>query len=224
MPNHYVLNRLVGIQNMLRAVHQASTSLSTASRGTERQNFIDDFLSKVLPPVYRFGTGDATDVAGHRSGQLDVVVEYPFSPALPSVGGTAATRLYLAEAVAAVIEVKSDVAAQWAQAEQTANQLAPLRRRLGSAITFGGSPLDQIPLFVAGYTGWSTPAALERNLLASPNIAGVLVIDSGLFASSASYGRVRASGPWALWGLIACLHVITNSLQAASTDPLAYAI
>jgi hypothetical protein len=224
MPNQYVLNRLVGIQNMLRAVHQAGTSMTAASKGTERQSFIDSFLSNVLPPVYRFGSGDATDAAGRRSGQLDVVVEYPFSPSLPSFGTAAPTRLYLAEAVAAVIEVKSDVAAQWAQANQTANQLAPLRRTIGAAMTMGGLSLEQIPLFVAGYTGWSTLAALEQNLLSSPDIAGVLVIDAGLFVSSASFGSLKATGPWALWGLITCLHHVTNSLQAASTDPSSYAI
>jgi hypothetical protein len=37
------------------------------------------------------------------------VVEFPFSPTLPSVGSTPATRLYLAEGVAAVIEVKGSV-------------------------------------------------------------------------------------------------------------------
>ena len=56
------------------------------------------------------GTGDATDAGGNRSGQLDVVVEYPFAPSLPLGVGT--TRLYLAEGVAAVVEVKSDAAGQ----------------------------------------------------------------------------------------------------------------
>ena len=52
--------------------------------------------AKGLPPIYRFGTGDATDSTGNKSGQLDVVVEYPFSPSLPVVG-TGQSRLYLAE-------------------------------------------------------------------------------------------------------------------------------
>ena len=71
--------------------------MSAASKGAERQAFIESFLTNVLPPTFRFGSGDATDAAGHRSGQLDVVVEYPFSPSLPSFGGPGVTRLYLAE-------------------------------------------------------------------------------------------------------------------------------
>jgi hypothetical protein len=101
-----VFQRLAGIQQILKGVHAASDPLSAASRGAERQAFIDSFLANVLPPVYRFGTGDATDKQGNRSGQLDVVVEYPFSPTLPGVGASTPTRLYLAEGIAAVIEVK----------------------------------------------------------------------------------------------------------------------
>ena len=114
MPNQVILDRLVGIQGILNGVRKAGTSMSAASKGSERQAFIDQFLKEVLPPIYRFGSGDATDVAGNRSGQLDVVVEYPFAPNLPL--GAGSSRLYIAEAIAAVIEVKSDVAGQWDEA------------------------------------------------------------------------------------------------------------
>lgn len=222
MPNQYVFERLVGIQNILKGVHQAGTPMSSASKGTERQAFIENFLRNVLPPIYRFGSGDATDAAGHRSGQLDVVVEYPFSPSLPSFG-EGATRLYLAESVAAVVEVKSDAAAQWAEANRTADQLAPLRRRFGSYVTMGHRLSDHLPLFVAGYTGWRTIETIKQNLDRSPNIAGVLVIDSGHFVASAEFGHLAISGPWSLWALIVCLHRITNGLQSASSDPASYA-
>ena len=57
MPNPHVVQRLVGIQQILAGVHQASASLSSSSRGNEREAFNDEFLSNVLPPIYRFGTG-----------------------------------------------------------------------------------------------------------------------------------------------------------------------
>ncbi len=79
--------------------------MSDSSKGSEREHFIDLFLKEVFPPSYRFGTGDALDSAGNKSGQLDVVVELTFFPSLPALGG--GSRLYLAEGVAAVIEVKS---------------------------------------------------------------------------------------------------------------------
>ena len=198
--------------------------MSASSKGTERQTFIDNFLSNVLPPIYRFGTGDATDAAGQRSGQLDVVVEYPIAPSLPAVPGGGSTRLYLAESIAAVIEVKSDLSSQWNEAEHTAAQLAPLRRSFGATMTFGGFPPAQhIPLFSAAYTGWKTVQTAQTRLAASSDISGILIIDSGLFVSSQQFGGIVASGAWALWGLICILHLITNSLQAASTDPTVYA-
>src|SRR5262245_10145779 len=119
-------DRLLGIQQMLVGVHQASDPLSSNSKGVEREAFINGFLREVLPSIYRFGMGDAVDLSGNRSGQLDVVVEYPFAPSLPITPST--PRLYLAEGVAAVIEVKSDVAKQWNEVLSTARQLEPIRQ------------------------------------------------------------------------------------------------
>jgi hypothetical protein len=226
MPNGYVFERLAGIQTILNGVRQASTPMSSNTKGTERQSFIEDFLSKVLPPIYRFGTGDATDLAGHRSGQLDVVIEYPFSPSLPNVSGgatTTTTRLYLAESVASVIEVKSDISRQWPEAVRTSELLASVKRAYGASIVMGMSPTPEIPLFVASYTGWKTMASLQANLAATPGIAGILVIDAGLFLSAPAFGSMQATGAWALWGLICTLHMITSSLQSASTNPVSYA-
>jgi hypothetical protein len=220
MPNPYVFQRLQGIQSILMGVHSASAPLSAASKGAERQAFIEDFLGKVLPPIFRFGTGDATDQAGYLSGQLDVVVEYPFSPTLPAIGGP---RLYLAESVAAVIEVKSNASAQLSEAQRTAALLAPLSRALFPVLTIGSGPSENIPLFVAGYTGWKTVDAVRRTLHANSDIAGILIIEEGIFVSSVEYGEMTATGPWALWGLISILHSITNGLQAATTDPMGYA-
>ena len=220
MPNQHVLQRLAGLQSILNGVHQSSVGLSSATTGQERAAFIDEFLGKVLPPIYRFGGGDITDANGQKSGQLDVVIEYPFSPSLPVVGA-GQSRLYLAESAAAVIEVKSDVAKQWSEVIRTANALSPLKRRFVMAMTFGSGPRPEIPLFAVGYTGWSTMASLESNLNATSAIDGVLVIDAGLYASRSG---IRCSGPLALWGLIVDLHRTTTSLQSASTDPAAYAV
>ena len=196
--------------------------MSSATKGTERAAFIGDFLGRVLPAPFRFGTGDATDRTGKRSGQLDVVVEYPFMPSLPIVGG-GTTRLYLAESVAAVIEVKSDVAAQWDEAVATATKLEPLRREFGATMTMGPAPLDRIPIFVAGYHGWKQVDVVKSKLGEAP-IDGILVIDPGIFVSTGHFGGITATGSWSLWGLICCLHQATSTLQAASTHPLSYAV
>jgi len=221
MANQHVITRLQGIQQILGGVHLASSPMSTATSGTERAGFIDQFLGQVLPAPFRFGTGDATDVSGRRSGQLDVVVEYPFGPSLPLAGG-GSSRLYLAECVAAVVEVKSNAASQWKQALQTAAQLAPLRRQFGAQMIMGMAPLPNIPLFVAGYTGWTQRETVVEKMQAAPDIDGVLIIDSGIFVASAKFGGLQAWGPAGLWAFISCLHQATSGLRAASTNPLEY--
>lgn len=138
--NEHVLTRIAGINQQLMGVYNATAGGSSASKGTEREFFIDLFLSQVLPKLFRFGSGDATDQSGARSGQLDVVVEYPFLPSLPLAGGSR-HRLYLAEAIAACIEVKSNVADQWDAVEDTSSKLRALKRNMGPTSTnvFGGS-------------------------------------------------------------------------------------
>jgi hypothetical protein len=85
-----------------------------------------------------------------------------------------------------------------------------------------GHPPTTTPLFVVGYTGWRTADAMKAQLAANPNVAGILIIDAGIFVSNDAYGGLFATGPVSLWGLIVALHRITNSLANASTDPLAY--
>jgi hypothetical protein len=204
MPNDFILQRLTGIQTSLIGAHQAGASLSSASKGNEREAFIDNFLGNVLPPVYRFGTGDATDAAGRKSGQLDVVIEYPFAPSLPAVGGSK-TRLYLAEGIAAVVEVKSDLSAQWDEVKNTARQLAPLKRNFSARITTGRDVDDHIPLFAVGYTGWQKSETCKKHLEECPEVTGIMIISPGIFSST--FHGLGATGPWSLWALISVLHI-----------------
>jgi hypothetical protein len=218
MANERLLNRLEGIRQLLVSSHQATAGSSSATKGTERADFLNAFLAETLPPLYRFGSGDITDSAGHESGQLDIVIEQPFAPNLPIQSGL--PRLYLAEGVAAVIEVKSNVSSQWQQVLHTAKQLEPIRRQFGASMTMGMGPLPFVPLFAVGYTGWSTNGSLHQSLATAPEIiAGILVIEPGLYVSR--FG-VQATKAAALWALICDLHTITNSLQSAATDPRAY--
>jgi hypothetical protein len=220
--NPYVLQRLAGVRKQLLGAHHGGSSLSAATKGHERETFVHSFLSEVFPTPFRFGTGDVTDVTGAISGQVDVVIEYPFSPSLPIVG-SATTRLYLAESVAAVIEVKSNVASQWDEALHTAHALYPISRSFGS--TFSMGPMfARIPLFIVGYTGWKTVETVQSHLNAVAEISGILIIDQGIFASSAEFDGLVATGDWSLWGLIRCLHLATQSLKAASPDPIEYAV
>jgi hypothetical protein len=188
--NEALTARMAGIRKILMAHHEAGQLMPSASKGTEREALVREFLAKVFPAPYRFGSGGVTDAAGAVSGQLDIVVEFPFFASFPTPSG--AQRLYFAESVAFVIEVKSDVAAQWSQVEKTAAAVRPLRRQWlghididasGKQTTYGPS-LSRIPFVAVGYRGYSSVETLRSKMLGTPEDRrpdGVLVIESGAY-------------------------------------------
>jgi len=220
------MSRLAGMQQMLMGVHAAGGTLSNASKGAERDAFVNRFLSEVLPPPFRFGTGDATDQAGNRSGQLDVVIEFPLVPSLPVHAGS--PRLYLAEGIVAVLEVKSDVAAQWNEVLGTAAQLERLTRVYGSGVSIGPRAGLRVPLYAVGYRGWSNFAVVKKHVQDSPAVSGILVIESGHFCGRYDaltaedkpyvYSYERAGSPMALWGLISCIHHAASMITSKTKD------
>lgn len=207
---------------MLAGAYAAGAGQSSASKGNEREQFVDSFLSQVMPPPFRFGTGDVTDIAANTSGQLDVVVEFPFLPSLPIVGASK-SRLYLAEGVAAAIEVKSTISSEWDGVLSTASKLSRLRRDFGAHVTMAGPPpLERIPFFAVGYAGWKNLKTVKEKVL-NGVIDGILVLDSGFFVSGVDFGNIEATGDWSLWGLIGCLHTAASTLKATSANPIDYA-
>jgi hypothetical protein len=102
---------LDGIRKILMAHRDARASLPSATSGAEREVLVREFLGQVFPSQFRFGSGAIIDAAGRTSGQLDIVVEFPFLPSFPPPGS--AQRLYLADSAALVIEAKSDLSKQW---------------------------------------------------------------------------------------------------------------
>ena len=118
--------RLDALHKMLMAGFYGSGELSSASKGSERELFVNSFLSQIFPPSYRFGSGDLIDGYNRMSGQVDIVIEYPNCMSFPYLMG--GPRLYLAEGVAATIEVKSNLVGQWDEALATAQKVKELKR------------------------------------------------------------------------------------------------
>ena len=78
--NTPLADRINALVDTLRARYKGAASLSSATKGTEREIFVQDLLEIIFPPTIRFGTGDIVDRAGATSGQADVVVdEEPYS-------------------------------------------------------------------------------------------------------------------------------------------------
>lgn len=214
------------MQQMLLGVHSGGSTLSSSSKGAEREAFVNGFLKEVLPPPFRFGTGDATDQLGARSAQLDVVIEFPLVPSLPLTSG--APRLYLAEGIVAVLEVKPNVAAQWDEVVSTACQLAKLTRTYGSGVSIGPRAGQKIPIYAVGYRGWSEFESLISQLQEHQEVSGILVIESGHFVGRYDaltaedkpyvYSYERGGSPMALWGLISCIHHAASMTTSKAKD------
>jgi hypothetical protein len=229
LANQHIIDRLEGIQKMLMGAHKAGSQMSNASRGSEREAFINAFLCEVLPPQFRFGSGDITDQSMKRSGQLDIVIEFPFVPSLPIVTGKS-PRLYLAEGVLAVVEVKSDIRKQWKEVERTADSLSKIKRNYGTGFTFGVAAGSRIPLYAVSYEGWKDFAMVERHLDENPSVSGILIIQHGHFSGVYKYeekdqqgkpmekefSRQSKSSAMALWELISCLH-FGGSMMTSTT-------
>lgn len=226
MVNQYLLDRLNAIQQTLIAHHAGGSALPSASRGTERETFLRDYLQQVFPIGFRFGSGAITDSAGRRSGQLDIVIEYPLLPSFPMPGGS--DRLYLAESVAAVISVKSNLSGQWTQVEQEAAQLFPLRRQWlgatmsrGGGIEFGGPSESSVPFIAVGYTGYATVDGLENRLATTAEDRrplAALSIDSGVFVARG----IKAHGSLGLYALAVSIATELKGLLGVGANAFAY--
>lgn len=222
MENTHLLKKLEALQTQLIAHHHGGNPSST-SKGKEREEFITNYLEKVMPPIFRFGSGEATDVQNNTTGQLDLVIEYPLFPSIPQP--VSSPKLYLAEGVAAVIEIKSDLSSQWDEVLETARKIKSLQRSFSGQIFLGDERFTKtIPVFAVGYKGWTQEQTLQDKLLGS-NVDAILVIDPGLFVANNLFSipPEKFKGPWALWGFLTCLHYALESLKIVQANLYDYA-
>lgn len=126
-----VLNsRIDAIFRVLDALYCGGANISSASKGNERELFVKYVLETVFPPHFRFTSGDVIDSHRNQTGQVDIVLEQARGYSFPMA--QTGPRLFLAENVAAVIEVKSDLSSQWDEVIATAEKVASIQRRYSS--------------------------------------------------------------------------------------------
>lgn len=210
--NPHLAQRLAAIQQAMLAHRAGAIGLPSAVAGQERETFVREFLQQVFPAHRRFATGAITDAVGSISGQVDIAIEYGVIPSFPMPATD--ERLLLAESVAMVIEVKSNLSAQWAEIEATTKKVKGLKRDIGASMTFGPGPPAKIPLIAVGYTGHLTLEGLRKRLEETDEDArpdGALVIDSGCFVG---FG-IEAAGVLGLYGLCVAINNVLGALAFA---------
>ena len=217
--NAHLIRRLTGIQQALMAQQLAGRGMPNATAGGERETFLREFLQKLFPAHRRFATGAITDSEGRLSGQVDIAIEYGVIPSFPMPATE--ERLLLAESVALVIEIKSDLSAQWAQVCDTIQRVKALQRNLNPIMTLGEGPPAKIPCIAVGYTGHTTIEGLQQRLDTTAEAQrpdGALVIQSGCFCG---FG-MTASGPLGLYALCLAINHLLTQIGFAAPNLASY--
>jgi hypothetical protein len=211
---------------------ESGIGMTSNDKGTERELFINRFLAEMLPPPYRLGSGEATDREGNITGQLDIVLEFPFLPSIP-VFGTSQPRLYLADAVASVIEVKSDLAKEWKDVVKTCSTVKTLKRSPGTyqkatmdgMINSGMPPFtskERIPFVAVGYKGWHSQGLRQRTMqerLRESCVDAILIIAESYYCTNPEgelSGTVEARGAFAFWSFISAVHETTKYIERST--------
>ena len=217
--NPYLIERLAGIQQSLMAQFEGSKNLPSAMKGVGRETLLREFFQQLFPAHRRFSNGVITDSVGNLSGQIDIAIEYGHLPSFPMPKSD--ERLILAESVAFVIEVKSDLSSQWGEVENTTRSVKRLQRTLNPTMITGTRPSDVIPVVAVGYKGHKTIDGLIKRLESTPPDArpdAALVIDSGCFVGY----DLRTNGPLGLYALAHVMNVELNKVLFTAPDILRY--
>lgn len=211
--NQNIKDVLRGMQCQLMAAYAGSQKSSNKSKGDSREGFIKYFLENILPSVYRIGrSGDIIDANGNESGEVDIIIENPFSPHF--VTGAGGNKLYLAEGVGAVIEVKSHLDKQWTEVKSKVENIKNIKRNLKPIVFTRGVDFSKIPVFVVAYKG----NHVAKKFNEFNKVDGILVIESGDYAAH----NVHLNNIAGIANFVFSLFQSVGSIKSAEVDWLHY--
>lgn len=214
--SNFLKQKLEGIHAGLIRAYADSKQYAPSIIGAEREIINRSLLSLALAPGYRVGTGTILDQHGDDSGQVDIVIEQPFSLSFPISSDQ--NRLFLAPSVCAAFEVKSDLSKQGKDAMKKVAEIKNLHRTLVKKGQFHNYDDISIPTFIVGFKGPSTERGMEKIYKTFSNKLipnGILSIDGEIF-----YGRMPGSGGHMIAkgkeaSLFAFLQCVTETLKHA---------
>ncbi|MDQ9128755.1 hypothetical protein RDT67_20255 [Serratia fonticola] len=249
MTSEILNSRLDSVLKMMNANYSGVAHSPSAIKGSARANFINNYLEQVVPQGCRISTsGEIIDNKGGSTGELDIIIENGYFPNIPVVGDKS-SRLFFAEGVAAVIEVKSSLQNQWNEAMHTGQRLSQVTRdvqasqassynqptfiRVSGFNSHPGMPkapvmpqdvfFKKVPFFLVGYTGWEKFETLKEKFSnANGILTGILQLDKGYFICDDSCGGINARGPVCLMAFINAIYESYNYIKNPNTDLLSY--
>ena len=163
---------------------------------------------------------------GESSGQVDLVLEFPFEPTFPSPVGD--QRLCLAESAICAFEIKSTYPQQWDQLIEKVQRVNALTRELdwdimqgerdGQRISIQDLDVEhRVPIIGVFYTGPANIQTLVDRISALPQEdrpTAILTLDRGFFI----YGAVQLSGAEGLLGMVSLLTHLSTQIASARSS------
>lgn len=221
MNNKLFSEKLKNIHDDMMKCYQDSKKYSPTITGFEREIFQNELLSKILPNTYRIGSGSITDYKGRETGQIDLVIELPFSLSFPISSGQ--NRLYLANTVGCAFEIKSNLYNQWDEAMDKIKEIKALHRTKSEEREMVMLTDVQIPTFIVSYTGYIDKETIYEKLKTVdrrdwPN--GIFIIDSGLFLGLYGGDGVleTKSKSGSVLGFISYLYQVLHTYRNSNID------
>lgn len=214
--------KIENIHSNLIECYRDSQSYSPTITGTEREIFHQNLLTKILPNNYRVGSGTITDHKGNETGQIDLIIELPFSLSFPVSSGD--NRLYLADTVGAAFEIKSDLNNQWNNSVNKIREIFEISRTKTKDKNEVIMLHDvQIPSFIIGFKGFKTIDAIEKKLSEIPSRYwpnGILIIESNIFYGiHGGNGSIISTGKGqCILGFISYLNEILQNYAKKTID------
>ena len=129
-------------------------------KGYGREALVCEFLRTHLPDQIEYLTGEIIDAFDGRSGQIDIILHAKTQPKIPLLANV---HLAFADAVVAVIEVKSTLTTQHLNAAlDQFTVLKGLRRNLQLKLSKASFPLTSIPCTIFAFSGLGKDAVIKN--------------------------------------------------------------
>lgn len=221
--NELFSNKIQSIYDGLMNCYKETQKYSPTITGAEREIFNRELFQKILPISYRVGAGTIVDCNNHMTGQIDAVIELPFSLSFPVSSNE--NRLFLADTIGAAFEIKSDLNVQWGDAINKIKEIKALNRVDVTKEKYNLADELKIPSFIISFKG---PKDIETIFNKIGNLSsidcpdGILIIEHGIF-----YGRaagcdcvyeVNGDIKRAILTFISCLYKVLKRYSSNSAE------
>lgn len=208
--------KLENLHDTLMGAYNNTIGFTSPILGAEREIVTKQLLSHILPPSYRVGSGAIIDEEKRNTGHVDAIIEQPFSLSFPVASD--ANRLYVASAVGAAFEIKSDLYTQKDDALSKVREIKSIQRHVVKKGDFVFGDALFIPTFIVSFKGHKTMDSIKDNFI-NPRDSnypdGVFIIESKLF-----YGRSAAGNWYEATGksqsMLAFISCVTESLKISN--------